>query len=320
MSLITDSKPKLTTDQVARWLATKHGSAVADLEPLAGGFWSAAFAYRVGRDDLVLRFSDGSEGIQVDTAAMRFRGPDLPIPVVLETGPALGAHFAVSRRHFGRFVEQVPVEEADNVGRALTSLLTALRAVPSVPNEPVNWYRPGDTVTWQEWLRAGFADRADSRTAGWRAKLSKSRRLGELFATVEARFDELLPACPERRDLVHGDLLHQNVLVSDDASRVTGVFSWKCSVRGDFLFDVAWCTFWSAWHPGIAAADMWVRTLAAPDLGMADLRDAAVRHHCYELQIAASHFGWYVWTGDDENLEALANTIQAVLERGPLDA
>jgi hypothetical protein len=29
----------------------------------------------------------------------------------------------------------------------------------------------------------------------------------------------LLDACPERRDLVHGDLLHGNVLVSPDARR-----------------------------------------------------------------------------------------------------
>ena len=49
----------------------------------------------------------------------------------------------------------------------------------------------------------------------------------------------LAEACPERRDLVHGDLLHGNVLVSPDARRVQAVLSWKCSVRGDFLFDAA---------------------------------------------------------------------------------
>lgn len=27
---------------------------------------------------------------------------------------------------------------------------------------------------------------------------------------------------------------------------------------------------------------------------------AARRHHCYELQIGAGHFGWYLWTQDKE--------------------
>src|ERR1700756_4331826 len=65
----------------------------------------------------------------------------------------------------------------------------------------------------------------------------------------------LAGACPERRDLVHGHLLHGNVLVNPDAGRVEAVLSWKCSVRGDFLFDAAWCSFWAPWHPGIAAGD-----------------------------------------------------------------
>ena len=46
------------------------------------------------------------------------------------------------------------------------------------------------------------------------------------------------------------------MLVSDDAARVTAVFSWKCAQRGDALYDVAWCTFWGdTFHPGIAALD-----------------------------------------------------------------
>jgi hypothetical protein len=96
------------------------------------------------------------------------------------------------------------------------------------------------------------------------------------------------------------------------------VFSWKCSVRGDFLFDVAWCTFWSPWHQGIAALDARWRTGNAPDLTPSDLADAALRHHCYELHIGCTHLGWNVWTGDTEGLHAVARRLRHVLERGPL--
>ena len=63
------------------------------------------------------------------------------------------------------------------------------------------------------------------------------QELAALSAAVTERVRTLVDACPERRDLVHGDLLHGNVLVSPDARRVEAVLSWKCSVRGDFLYD-----------------------------------------------------------------------------------
>lgn len=125
-------------------------------------------------------------------------------------------------------------------------------------------------------------------------------------------------SCPGRRDLVHGDLLNRNVMIADDASQITAVFSWKCSVRGDFLFDVAWCTFWGAWHQGIAEADLWTRVMAAPSFSDESLTDAALRHHCYELRIGATHLGWNAWTGDRDALRAVAAHTAAVLERGPL--
>ncbi len=316
--------PKLrrTAGEIADWLAARHDGVIADLHPLGGGFWSSAYAYRVGAQEFVLRLSDLSEGFAIDAAAMRFRKPELPIPEVLETGDALGLHFAISRRHRGRFVEAATEREAGAVGGALEALLTAMRAVPAASSDPVLWYDPATSagLTWRSWLLAGLVDDPKARVSGWRAKLAVDRRLDALFRACEGRVRELLPLCPEGRNLVHGDLLHQNVLIADDAARVTAIFSWKCSVRGDFLFDVAWCTLWSAWYPGIAAADLWRRTLADAHLGASDLADAPSRHHCYELQIAASHLGWYAWNGDHRNLDLLADVAERTLERGPLAA
>ncbi len=287
---------------------------------MAGGFWSSAFVYCVGAHEFVLRISDMHEGFEIDTAAMRFARPDLPVPAVVETGSALGTYFAISRRHRGRFIEASSVHEAEGVGIALETLLAAMRSVHATPSDPVLWYDADASagLTWRGWLLSGLVDDPNARVSGWRAKLASNPRMDALFRSCESRIRELLPSCPERRDLVHGDLLHQNVLVADDdAARVTAIFSWKCSVRGDFLFDVAWCTFWGGWHPAIAAADVWHRTLVATDLRESDLVDAQFRHHCYELQIAASHLGWYAWTRDDRELAAVVHTAERILERGP---
>jgi hypothetical protein len=110
------------------------------------------------------------------------------------------------------------------------------------------------------------------------------------------------------------------VLVSPDARQVEAVLSWKCSVRGDFLFDAAWCSFWAPFHPGIAAAGPLSGLLQVPAVraGPGALLDAAARHHCYELHIGFTHLGWNIWTGNQAGLAATTRRLAEVLERGPL--
>lgn len=124
-------KPKLAISKIADWLATRYDGDVTELASISGGFWSAAYTYRVGEAQLVLRLSDMPDGFAIDAAAMQFTAPDLPIPQVVDVGEALGHYYAISRRHDGRFVEEVSLEDADAVGGAMARLLAAWRAVPS---------------------------------------------------------------------------------------------------------------------------------------------------------------------------------------------
>lgn len=318
--MTTNEQSYPSSEQVEVWLARRHNEEIRDLVSLSGGFWSSAFAYLVGTQEFVLRLSDMTEGFAIDQAAMRFKSLNLPIPNVVDRGRAFDLNYAISERHYGRFIETTFPEEGNIVGRTLETLLAEMRAVATSEGDAVIWYdREGSAkTTWHNWLTGGLVDNPDNHVSGWRAKLAENPVIDDLFITCEARIHELLPACPERRDLIHGDLLHQNVLVSNDASQVTAIFSWKCSAFGDFLYDVAWCTFWSDWHPGIAASNIWKRTMVAQDLTEADLVNASLRHHCYELQIGASHLGWNAWTGNQKDLEAVARALEHTLANGPL--
>lgn len=309
----------VSLDEVARFLRSHHGREIDGLEGLSGGFWSAAYGYRVGDQDLVARFGQMRDGFAMDHAAMAFRRPGLPVPEVLTLGDAFGGSFAISRRSFGTFLEDVTVADAPDVAPPLQRLFGALRAGGAPLSSPCSWYPPDAdpaTSTWRNWLLAGLVDDPGKTVSGWRTLLAQDAELDRLFERCVARVDELLDACPERRDLVHGDLLHGNVLVDDDRS-IAAVFSWKCSVFGDFAFDAAWCTFWSPWHPGIAAADPW-RLVCAADLDSSDRVDLSVRHHCYEVHIGATHLGWYAWTDDADNVAEAAARVAVILERGPL--
>jgi aminoglycoside phosphotransferase (APT) family kinase protein len=200
----------------------------------------------------------------------------------------------------------------------LANLLGALRAIDERPDLSVSG-QPADLApqdSWRNHLLRKLADDGTSWTAGWRSALRRDRELERLIRACEARIAELSEACAERRNVVHGDLLYQNVLVSEDASTVTGVFSWKRSVRGDFLYDTAYCTFFSPWYPGVGAADPWAATLST--LTADDRRDAGARHHCYELTIGISHLGGYLTTNDEQNLRAAQRRLGEILERGEL--
>lgn len=300
-------KPTLSVAEVEAFLAERHGVVVSDVVALEGGFWSSAFSYRADGRDLVARFGSIRSGYEADRDAMAYAGPDLPVPDVLEVGDAFGASFAISVRHHGRFLEDVRADEADVAGPAIVRLLAALKGVPPAPAE-----------SWRQRLRNGLVDDDATTNGGWREALRAHPEAERVFRETEARITSLLDRCPERRDLIHSDLVHRNVLIADDASRINAVFSWKCAGRGDFLFDVAWCTFWGgSFHPGIAAADLLARVVRAP-WAAGDLEDAAVRHHCYELHVGATHLGWNAWIGDDEALATVTRHTGGLLEHGPV--
>jgi aminoglycoside phosphotransferase (APT) family kinase protein len=312
-------KRTLTTPEVEAFLQAHHRAQVRNVEALHGGFWSAAYAYRLDDRELVVRFGASRDGYDMDQAAMAFDGPGLPVPEVIHVGEALGGAFAISVRHHGRFLEDVEPSEAAAVGPAVERLLAALRSHVVPPSAPPDWFGSVDPspATWRSWLEGGLTDQPTWPNHGWRARLAEHADADRLYRACEARLAELRDACPERRDLVHSDLLHQNVLLNDAGDAVTAVFSWKCSMYGDFLWDVAWCSLWSPWHPGIAALDLFGRTLTAPDLRPADLEDADVRHAAYMLQIGAHHLGWNAWTGDEATLREVMARTEEVLEMAP---
>ena len=315
------SAGQLGREEVVAFLGGRPGGAEG-LEALAGGAWSSAWAYRVAGEELVVRFGHEVSWYEADRMAMAFSGPDLPVPEVKEVGTTpSGRAYAISVRHHGRFLEDTPVGQAGALAPTLTRLLVALYHVQAGPDTPVIWHRAGaPAVSWRQFLRAGLVDDPGNLVHGWSAALTGDRELAALSAAACGRVRALAEACPERRDLVHGDLLHGNVLVSLDARRIEAVLSWKCSVRGDFLFDAAWCSFWAPFHPGIAAADPLSGLLQDPGVRAeaGALRDAAARHHCYELHIGFTHLGWNVWTGNQAALDATARRLAEVLERGPL--
>jgi len=297
---------EITLARVEMFLSGHYGGRAVAVEPLTGGDWSRAFAFRLGRRPLVVRFGAWRDDFEKDRTAMAFSGVDLPVPRVIEIGEALGGFYAVSERHFGRFLE-----ELDDGGfrRVLPNLFRALDAMRRIPTRPET-----RLVPWGRWLLEILVDRPGGRVSGWRHKLAGSGDLESLFMAGHKAMENPLPACPDLHHVLHLDLLNHNVLVADDARRLEAVFDWGCLAYGDFVYEVAWFTFWAPWHAGLSAVGFRSRVLdhyAALGIVVENFDE---RLACYELHIGLDHLAYNTFVpGRDKELAEIGDRLRQLM-------
>jgi aminoglycoside phosphotransferase (APT) family kinase protein len=304
--------------EAAAFLAERYAGQARDVAELGGGDWSSAFSFRLDRRTLVARFGHYGEDFARDQQAMALSGPDLPVPRVLETGRALGGAYAVSERHFGVFLETLDAARWRRLLPALLRGLDALRDAPALgTGERAGAGGQAPTGSWREQLKAQLEDHPGQRVSGWRATLAGSAELDSLFTAGERTVSGLLDACPDIRHVLHRDLLNRNVLVAGDGFRLTAVFDWGCYGLGDFLYEVAWFTFWAPWHAGLAAIDFRSAILGHYQAAGLDVPRFDERLRCYELHVGLTHLAYCTLTGDPgRHLPSIARRTREILESG----
>lgn len=302
-------RPTLDPVLVAEFLASRFG-AVEHPVPIAGGEWSSAFAFDVGGEEFVVRFGSYPEDYAKDRVAAAWAGPDLPVPEMVELGDAFDGAYAVSRRAPGVAVDSL---DRSGIERSLPALVHVLAALGRIelPGSGFGIWRPDDVVaphaSWRAFLTS-VADRQDERISGWRERLAAVPGAQATFEAGCARLGELVGACPERRALVHGDLLAGNVLV--DGDKVTAVLDWGNSMAGDPLYDLAWLIFWAPWHPGLDPARL--RSVADDLDGGTDIDE---RLRCYQLHIGLDGQQYCAFTRNWPQLaETAARTTELALD------
>ncbi|HET9808923.1 MAG TPA: aminoglycoside phosphotransferase family protein [Candidatus Limnocylindria bacterium] len=259
----------------------------AQIEVIRPGEWSVAYSVKTADADLVARFSEYDEDFEKDAYAARYSSTALPIPPILQWGPALDGFYAVAPRMNGEHIDGL---DEPRMRRVLPSLFAALDAMREVDLQAASgfggWRADGRTShpSWREWLLR-FVDEPATRGApGWRELLRDSPTEFRSFEEGYLRLVELAEPCPEVRHLFHDDLINRNVLVDDD--RISAVLDWGSSKYGDFLFDIANLVFYTPWFPQWRNIDFAAEALAHyKSIGLA-VPNFAERLRCYTLRIA----------------------------------
>jgi hygromycin-B 4-O-kinase len=217
---------------------------LGDVQPLAGGFFSRAYACQVGGQEYVVRLNraaHAAESFAKDAYALRhFAAPDLPIPRVIASGMVGEDAWAISDRAPGRTLDQhTPAVRRALLPATLDALDAIGRADVSASRGYGYWdaHGNGPFARWRDFLTAINEDQTEGYYQNWHALFRDSFLERDVFDAVYRRMLQLAEHCPEERALVHNDYQYENILA--DERRITGVIDWGNGMYGDPLYDVA---------------------------------------------------------------------------------
>lgn len=245
----------MSDDAFRGFLREKFGSD-ARIAVMRPGEWSTVYSVQTPKADLVVRFNVYDEDFEKDAYAIRWSSPALPIPQIIEWGPALGRFYAVSERVRGEHIDELDERRMRRVLPALFGALDAMRAVDLTNARGFGgWRADGRTrhSSWRESLLGIATDPPTRGAPGWRELLAGRPHAAAAYEAGYERIRELIDDCPEDRHLIHDDLLNYNVLVVED--RISAVIDWGSSKYGDFLYELAKFAFYRPWYPAWQSID-----------------------------------------------------------------
>jgi len=288
-----------------------HVGEIERLEAVGHGEWSRAFYFTCRQRELVVRFSAIDDDFLKDQRVQR-KNRNLPIPRLLEIGEAFNGFFAISERAHGTFLEE---RDAAAMQRLLPSLLDTLDGIRHITvddSRGSGLWRGSDGhapyATWRESLLSIATRPPSPRLPGWREALARSPSAQRAFDAGYAAMQPLVDACPNERFLLHSDLLYFNVLVERDV--VSAVFDWGSSMYGDFLWDLAWITFWQPWYAAWSEVDVRQAGRAHyASIGL-DVPNFDARLRCYELAIGLDGVAYQAVAGKPGELDWTAAHLQ----------
>jgi hygromycin-B 4-O-kinase len=302
---MSNRKPKLTQEDIQRFLSSHTAGAASSVSRLAEGEESQAFAFEQEGLPFVIRINRSAAGFHHDAyARSHFHTAAIPIPNIIEIGQIDAQHaFCITERMPGFTLQDADEETITRLLKPVTDTWQAIRAINIRDTTGFGEFDlagQGRYPTWRAFLLALF----DFSRHDWKPVFQHFQQAEkDLFSRLTTIFTVLAQSCPEERQLIHGDFGANNLLT--DGQRVTAVLDWENAKYGDPLFDIATAYFWRTWLPCMDLQAAYYQTQ------LASRRDYDLRIQCYQLYIGLRELYDTIHDGD---LQTAAWVIQRCTE------
>lgn len=290
-------KTQINSEEVIAFLKKYFDPGVQVIEFLKGGELSQAFAFSASKGDFVIRINKDKYTFEKDEYAFEhFAGINIPVPKILEIGQFNEKLFyAISKRALGKTFDLLDKETTLKLLPKLIETLDKIHATKIETGKYGYWdsFGKANIDSWKE-----FILHRDDEFVSSRPEDNFIKRLHQLISDLEKYL-------PEERYLVHGDFGFNNLVT--DGEIITGVLDWGESVYGDFIYDVAWLSFWPS---EVNFAEIFREHYKNKSQGVKFFEE---RLRCYELQIGLGSLGFFAKSEQKDDYEWTKDKLLAMI-------
>ncbi|MDQ5957994.1 MAG: hypothetical protein QG665_335 [Patescibacteria group bacterium] len=305
------STHKTTVDEkvVLDFLQENFSNQISNFEVIVGGEGSQAYSFNVLADQYVIRVNKHwTRGFKKDERSFTyFASPSLPIPKVIKIGKINeNLRFCLSQKVEGKILNEFSSAE---LVQLLPQLFQVLDIIHTIDISQTKGYGKwdaegmGEKTSWKEYILS--VDTYAKGEAGKPSLFETTFLEKDFWDKAYAILADLVKYCPEERFLVHGDYGFNNVL--SDGNKVTGVIDWEGSIYGDFLFDIAWLSFWSY---DLDYQNLYLEY--SKNKGV-EIQNFDERMLCYKLHIGLGSCSFFAYSGQEEKYKKAKDTIEKLL-------
>ncbi len=282
---MSTAKTKIDNEVVFHFLKRDFAPDITLLTAIKDGETSQSFSFSSKGDEFVIRINPEKHGFEKDEYAYNhFNSNNIPIPKTFQIGQLNDTlHYSITAKAEGKIIDQFTKEEIRTFIPELIHTLDSIHNFPIGDTQFGDWDIDGKAskASWENYLLKdieGFETYENTTP-------EKTLLETDVVQKILTRFKQLVAYCPNIRHLVHADYGFNNVLA--DGKKITGVIDWDLSKYGDFLYDVAWLSFWET---SIEYADIFRKHYQEKGVAIPNFDERIL---CYKLHLGLGALSFF---------------------------
>lgn len=297
------STHKTTADQslILSFLEDTFSKEVSNFEVISGGEGSQAYSFDVNDEEYIIRINKHQTlGFRKDEFVFNhYASLAIPIPKIHKIGKINSdLRFCISERVKGKVLGSFSLQELEILRPSIFEVLDAIHATDISETKGYGKWDAdgkGEAENWKDYLLT--VDKYAKGEAGGPSLFETTFLEKDFWDIAYSRLSELTVFCPEERFLVHSDYGSNNVL--SDGHKITGVIDWESSRYGDFLYDVAWLSFWSK---TLDFQNLYIEHIEKKNIKIENFHERIL---CYKLYIGLGSMSFFAYSGQKDKYDSI---------------